>query len=102
MKKTNSLEIDIREKIQNGHYDNTLTYPSGRGGSGQRFYFLEYGKKLKEKFKKDALRSVGLSEHPRADEIFQLAWDQKYIEGYEAVLRALESAAKLSLKTKNN
>lgn len=52
---------------------------------------------LNRKFKADALQDVGLAGHPKAQKIFNRAWERGHSSGYEEVYNILEDLAELVL-----
>ena len=61
----------------------------------QAFYDEE--KALYEKFKLDALKNVGLLNHPKANKAFDFAWEHGHSSGHEEVYGWLVEAADLIL-----
>jgi hypothetical protein len=53
--------------------------------------------RLFEIFKKDAIKEVGLENHPAAEKAFQLAWERGHSCGYAEVFIYLEELADLLL-----
>jgi len=62
---------DIRDRIIGGYYEND------------------------RQFKTDALAFVGLTNHPKAEKAFEIAWEHGHAEGYGNVLCWLEELADL-------
>jgi hypothetical protein len=48
-----------------------------------------------EQFKIDALKEAGLTDHPKADHLFGLAWDRGHSGGYHEVMHELDNLAEL-------
>jgi hypothetical protein len=46
-------------------------------------------------FKKDALKEVGLTNHPKADKIYSKAWEKGHSAGYNEVFLELQDLAEL-------
>jgi len=52
--------------------------------------------KIDIKFKKDALKYVGIDPgHPKADILFNIAWEYGYDNGYHSIVYHMEDLAKL-------
>jgi hypothetical protein len=81
-------------------YANNLPASNLPFKDARRLYVAEEAR-LKELFKQDALREVGLLgggglyKHPKADYAFALAWQYKHELGYEEVLDCLRDLARL-------
>jgi hypothetical protein len=57
--------------------------------------YNQESKKLYIRFQNDALEEVGLLDHPKADKIFNFAWEQGHSLGYSEVYYWLEDIAEL-------
>jgi hypothetical protein len=42
-------------------------------------------KECREAFKRDLLADLGIADHPKADRLFELAWDYGHASGYSEV-----------------
>ena len=51
--------------------------------------------RLLELFRKDALKSLGLFAHPRADVLWKLAWDRGHANGLTEVATEMEELSEL-------
>ena len=80
-------------------YENKLTWPTRQthpDPEARKKAAEEYWKensRLRNLFKADALLDVGLDTHPKADKIFQYAWDQGHSCGYSEVYGVLGDLA---------
>jgi hypothetical protein len=54
-----------------------------------------YNDKSHMQFKNDALEHVGLTNHPKAEKAFALAWEHGHADGYESVLNWLKEITDL-------
>ncbi len=109
--------MDIRQNIKDGLYQTKLPYPvlgkesqAGLDASNgiivlatkeevhlaRRARMLD-NSVLKEAFKRDALDSVGLTNHPKANRCYELALEHGGDDGLERVLGCLEDFAELVL-----
>lgn len=89
----------LYHEIESGKYDNRARFPT-RKEDGDNFViamrtYREEGQLQREAFKRDALRAVGLSNHPKADKIFEHAWERGHASGIHEVLTQLISIAEL-------
>lgn len=95
-------------------YNNPLPYPSRPAKNSVNLasgiYKKEHDKYLNEldiyhkkdeelfdKFKKDALKEVGLLGHPKADKALKFAWEHGHSASYEEVYNWLVDVAELIL-----
>jgi hypothetical protein len=51
--------------------------------------------RLDELFKQDVLSLLGIADHPKADKLFDMAWEDCHSEGLEAVASRCEELAEL-------
>ena len=54
--------------------------------------------RLMDLFRKDALEDVGLSDHPKAEKIYNFAWDHGHSSGYSEIYYWLCDLSDLFLK----
>lgn len=112
----------IHEKISSGHYNTKVTYPhradynvsesvqtkqlgvqDAKGFRPDDYraamkLYNEDNAKLLAEYKKDALAETGLTDHPRAEKAWDMAWDHAYSSGWEHnVLSELQDLADLLL-----
>lgn len=55
------------------------------------------GQRFSEAFKKEALKELGLENHPKAEKVFDLAWERGHSQGYTEVYLELQELADLLL-----
>lgn len=72
-------------------YKNTLPYKADREAYRTR------QRELDAFFKADALAEAGLTNHPKADKAWAMAWDRGHASGYQDVMSELEDLAELLL-----
>ena len=60
-----------------------------------RAIFLDAHVKLDARFKQDVLRENGLAGHPKAEKVWDLAWEEGCSAGYEEVAARVERLAEL-------
>lgn len=70
------------------------TIPYGTTPQSKLAYNKESAR-LYTEFRKDALEHVGLTDHPKADKAFALAYSNGHAQGYSEVLNLLEDYAEL-------
>jgi hypothetical protein len=63
-------------------YENKAPYPSDKYHQEER--------RIREEFKRDALKDTGFADHPRADKIFDYCWDRGHANGYSEVHSELD------------
>lgn len=112
---------DVHTKIKNGDYENKLPYPRKPNGgivlnakdtaaflkafkaydaalvdyhAAREAYIVENGQ-IYAQFKADVLAELGLTDHPKAEKLFGMAWDRGHSEGYASVLSVAEDYADL-------
>lgn len=73
------------------------TMPKGSFAKLPRTEYRKQARKLEDKFKKDALKDVGLADHPRANQIFDYAWDKGHAFGYHDVYCHLQDLSEMLL-----
>jgi len=102
-------EKTVAEKILDRDYDNKIEFKTKKDFTsicGTQIYheadhkeynkmYREENNRVREDFKKDALKEVDLSEHPNRHKIFEKAWDDGHANGYTSVLDELEELAEL-------
>jgi len=90
-------ELEIREKIAAGAYENKLPYKTRRQDEKAWTAYGEESARLHSEFKCDALEDVGLANHPKANSAFQMAWDRGRARGHFGVYNELLQLAWLLL-----
>lgn len=88
----------IQDKINEQAYRNQLI-PVRRSPANEESWqeYQAEHRRLHELFKSDALAEVGLTQHPKANKAFDLAWDDGHGYGLREVLYHLERYADLLL-----
>ena len=87
--------MTIYEKISNGYYDTKLPYVTYNKDKKANIAYHNDQNRLVELFKKDALKEVGLANHPKSDKIYAKAWENGHSAGYNEVLNHLKDLAEL-------
>jgi hypothetical protein len=92
--------LNIFDKIDSGMYRNSRPYPpKGGGGSAKdlaarekmrRRYREEEGR-LAGLFHDDLLAELGLTDHPKADLLYSMAWERGHSSGYSEVANEAHS-----------
>lgn len=80
-------------------YENKLEYPTRNVPNYQekRKEYRKESYRLEALFKEDALREVDLTNHPKANKAYEMAWAEGHSEGLEQVFKYLENYADLML-----
>jgi len=87
--------MDIYEKLKSGYYEPKTVY-ARRNTNPTRYYaWREESNKLSTLFKSDAIESVGLTNHPKAQACWDIAWEERHSAGLGEVLDFLETLAGL-------
>lgn len=92
-----SSPTDIYQKINEGYYNTKVPYASRNDDAQQHKLYIEDSRRLEEEFKKDALQFVELSNHPKAEKTYAMAWDYGHASGYSEVMNYLTDFAELVL-----
>lgn len=82
--------MDIREKLKTGFYEPKTAYARRNADPARHYAWREESNKLAELFKGDAIESVGLTNHPKAQACWDIAWDERHSSGRGEVLDFLE------------
>jgi hypothetical protein len=73
------MDMDIEEKIAQGYYESKLPYPdmdcSKEEKTAMRGLVRADNNRLAAEFKRDVLKCHGLTNHPKADKIYDFAVD---------------------------
>ena len=77
-------------------YTNTFPYANRRENPEVNATFRAESRRLLDQFKVDALEEVGLTNHPKAERAWEMAWD-KHGSGLSDVFYYLEELASLIL-----
>ena len=86
---------NMYDRINAGEYTNKLPYAAP---SKNREVFLAYrveDSRITGQFRIDALKDLGLTNHPKAYRLFEIAWDNRHSEGYRAVYEEMEELSEL-------
>lgn len=84
-------ELTVLEKIDIGYYRPAIAYSR----ETRTAYQAELRRLEREVFKQHALTELGLQIHPKADQIFQLAWDREHSTGLTSVFYFLQELSEL-------
>lgn len=79
-------EIALKRIPEKGEFDNKDEFTEAR-----RKYHIEVNELEKSKFKKALLEELEITNHPKAELLFSMAWERGYGNGlYEVFQEALE------------
>lgn len=93
--------IDVKEmyqRINSEFYTNRLPYSSYQEDSKIWERYHQESQRLNFLFKEDALISVGLKNHPKRYDIFNLAWQYGHANGLHDVFSYLQDLSNLFIK----
>jgi hypothetical protein len=80
------MTMDIYEKISANYYSTKLPYvTNSKDPVGHDAYnYDQY--RLDVEFKRDALEYVGLTNHPKRNKVWSMAWDHGHSSGWSEIL----------------
>ena len=98
------MPLSFQEKLQSGYYsDNNYEYVSAKEARNdpakarqRELYGADTARRHAE-FKADVLEEVGLTGHPKADKVFEKAWEMCHSAGYSEVTNYMYDLADLVL-----
>jgi len=83
--------MSVHEHIRNGNYSNQMTFPTLRDfpdsealKEARKAYATET-RRLEAQFKTDLLAEYGVTDHPKADRCYSLAWEHGHAAGLAEV-----------------
>ena len=85
--------MDVTDRIKNGEY--TSKYPYLAKSHESRVAKLKDQARLNNQLKADLLADVGLTGHPKADLLFEKAWDLGHASGLQEVTTYFYDLAEL-------
>lgn len=88
----------ILQNIKDGKYENDLVYPPARGGSNNPEDMKKWWQednRLTELFKTDFLAEFGVTDNPKSELCYEIAWRDGHAEGLEAVYHEFEELVEL-------
>jgi len=89
--------MTVNEKIKAGAYKNNKPCGGGalKGERSNRAAYHQEERRLMDLFKEDLLLELGLRGHPKAEKLWQMAWDHGHADGLQDVLYWAEDFAQL-------
>lgn len=82
----------FEEKLHGSYYKNDLPFPSLKDCDGdmlvrdqKRAQYRERERIIYSMFKRDALEALGVSDHPKVDKLWTLAWEHGHASGFHDV-----------------
>jgi len=97
--------LDILRAIKQGRYKIQLAYPPHPLPSDsqevkdewrrQKIAYQIEDSRLTDLFKRDAFEAVGLTDHPKANLAYRMAWENGHKEGLEGIFDHLERFAQM-------
>ena len=88
-------ERSIRDRVEQGEYRPKTPFVLFSKNPTANKAYLDDERNCYQRFKHDALEDVGLLNHPKADKIFDYAWDKRHADGCLAVYDILCELADL-------
>jgi len=71
--------MNIQNKIEQGHYNNKLDFAKDKKA------YREETSNLKRKFREDLAEEFGVTDHPKEEQLFNIAWENGHSSGYNEV-----------------
>jgi len=84
---------EIYQKIKEGEY--TPEYRDEEGKPFNHKLYREQEQKLREQFKKDCFIDLGIENNPKAELLFEKAWDLGHSSGYWEVYCQMQELVEL-------
>lgn len=85
----------MEQDIRNGKYKNALPYaPRSKDAATWEAYIAEE-RRIHAQFKADLLDEFGLTNHPKADKIFEYVWQEGHAYGHSEVYGKMLDLAEL-------
>ena len=81
------------DRINAGEFENQLPYAGYRADKKTFDAYMKERDRLAALFKSEALKSVGLENHPKKDIIYSKAWEDGHSRGYSEVYGKLVELA---------
>lgn len=75
----------FEDKIKDGDYKTKLPYVLGKNDLEARHAYRADRERLEEAYKEDLFAEHGVTNHPKADAVFNLAWDYGHSAGLNEV-----------------
>ena len=95
-------EKSFEEKLYEGHFQNDLKYPSLVDVGGDilkrdqaRSAYRRRESEIREEFKQGALKALNLTEHPKAELLWDMAWEDGHASGLMEVWITINRYAQL-------
>ena len=83
------------DRITAGEYNHKLPYSSPREDREACAAYRTESTRLRNQFQIDAMAELGLTNHPKAERLFEIAWDNRHSEGYRGVYEEMEELSEL-------
>lgn len=81
------LNESVEEKLARNAYNTRLAYPERKDPDhkAKRLAYNQDERKLRSIFQADVLDDLGLINHPKADLLWEMAWEHGHSDGLRAV-----------------
>jgi hypothetical protein len=90
-----AAKFNIHERINVGAYESSLVAAHGVNPLAAQAVAADERKRLSAKFKADLLRHLGIEGHPKAEKLYEIAWDEHHSSGLREVAYFAEALAEL-------
>jgi hypothetical protein len=93
------MEKSIQQKINEDYYRTKLEYPRRGKEDPNREALIKAWKedrcRLEAEFKRDLLDDLGMTDHPKADHLYDLAYQYGHASGYSEIYNYADELAEL-------
>lgn len=86
--------MNALDNIDAGKYQNRLTWPKSSDKDGRAAY-RQHERDLVAQFRADLEEEFNLASYPKAQKVFDFAWEQSHSEGYRAVYHTYSELTEL-------
>lgn len=86
---------DVHTSVQEGAYTNKLPYANRKTNEAVWTAHRNETRRLEDKLKADLEEELGLTNHPKKDVLWRLAWERGHSAGYGEVASYYEEMAEL-------
>lgn len=82
--------MGVLDNIAEGVYESKIKYQSGKAAKPQREEYHADRDRLRDLFRDDLFKENDLINHPKAQVLWELAWEEGHANGYAEVVMYFE------------
>lgn len=82
--------MGVLDNIAEGVYETKIKYQPGKAAKEQREAYHADRGRLRDLFRDDLLKENGIVDHPKAQVLWELAWEEGHANGYIEVVMYFE------------